>query len=127
MKAIYKKIIEAYQPLLKIAKLNLPFKKSYEIFLLIKKIEEVIPFYQKEEIKLCEKYGGKSDELGFITFYSFEDKEKFLTEKNKLLKIEVEIPIDNFSLNINELNDLSISADEINALSYFIKIENKEE
>jgi hypothetical protein len=105
-------MLNSFSTLEKVVELNLPFKKAYKIYSLIKKINEERDFFIKEERKLVDKFNAEILENGNIKFNSAEDQENFLKDQAEILGYEVE-GFEPIELSFDDLGDAKISPKEI--------------
>lgn len=70
---------------------------SFKLVKLTKAISSEVEIYDKERIKLLEKYGVKNDETNTYKILD-ENKEKWDKDINDLNSMEVEITTDNINL-----------------------------
>ena len=86
-----KEMFNAIPTIQKLVGTRLPIKSSYAIFKLAKEIDSQKEFIIGEEKKLIEKYNGKIDEQGRITFEDPSVYENFSKEYANLNNLEVEL------------------------------------
>lgn len=124
MKITNKKMLEDAGFLSIIAKKQLPVKVSYAIAKNISKIEKELKIYEKERLKLLEKYAVK-DKDGKVVIEKNKIKidenkrDSWEKEINELLEIEVDINMHKFKLEY--LDNLNMSAEELVLLDYMIE------
>lgn len=84
-KITFQEILEANEVLGKLAKKDMPFKSSYQIAKLLKKLSFEVKFIHEKRMELFRKF-GKPDEKDKDAIRVEEDrKEEFLKEMNELL------------------------------------------
>lgn len=103
----------------------LPIKISYKLSKLARAIEQEKTFYQSKVQEIIEEYGER-DENGELKLT--DDKTAFVIKEDKVLEcqqkmnelLELEIDIEEIKFSIDELEDLKLSPQEMDALIPFI-------
>ena len=96
----------------RVMEVKLPIKKSYEIYLLAKKINEQRDFFIKKEKELIENYKGVIQENGLITFSNAQDQQACVAEREELLCCEL-LDISPVELSFEDVKNIVLSAQEI--------------
>ena len=99
----------------KLMELQLPIKKSYEVYKLIKNINEQKDFFALEERKLIDKYNATILENGNIKFITKEDQINFSEEYEVLMNCEIDV-VAAVELTFDDLGSSEFSPKEIMAL-----------
>lgn len=118
MKITILKLINAVQVLDKIMSKEFTPATSFKLVKLTKAINSEIEIYEKERIKLLEKYGEKNEDTNTYKILD-ENKEKWEKDMNDLFTLEVEISTDKVNL-INE--DIKISPVDMMKIEDFVEI-----
>lgn len=103
----------------------LPIKISYKFSKLARAIEQEKTFYQSKVQEIIEEYGER-DENGELKLT--DDKTAFVIKEDKVLEcqqkmnelLELEIDIEEIKFSIDDLEDLKLSPQEMDALIPFI-------
>lgn len=103
----------------------LPIKISYKLSKLARAIEQEKTFYQSKVQEIIEEYGER-DENGELKLT--DDKTAFVIKEDKVLEcqqkmnelLELEIDIEEIKFSIDDLEDLKLSPQEMDALIPFI-------
>lgn len=96
----------------KLTELKLPIKKAYEIYSLVKKLEEQRVFFAQEEQKMVSKFNAQIMENGNIRFNTAEDQKGFTQEHAELMQFEI-AEIAAVELKFSDLGDEPFSPKEI--------------
>lgn len=120
MKVNQEQINNAYTSLAYLSKLKLPIKISYDLYKMVKILEEKFNFSIEEERKLLACYNGTVDEQGTIHFKDNESCMKFKKEHEELLLLEHELDIDTIKIDMNSIDSQCISVDDIIKLEGFV-------
>lgn len=96
----------------RVMEVKLPIKKSYEIYLLAKKINEQRDFFIKKEKELIESYKGIIQDNGLVSFSSAQDQQACALEREELLCCEL-IDINPIELSFEDVENIMLSAQEI--------------
>lgn len=110
------------QPLIRLSGLALPIRAAFKVSRILKAI---VPEYESVELfrtKLVQKYGIAGEDGG--TTVSEANRMSFIEEFNVLLNEEIEIAID--PLNIEEVENVNLTAQEVVALEKIFTIDNEE-
>lgn len=118
MKIKLKQILEAVEPLKILLNKELPIKASYRLGRLKSAIESELNQFDTERQKLIKKYGREKDDGSYFVDESDKDNyDKFLTEINQLLDVDIEI---NYSpIDISIIDECRISPSNMSFLSVF--------
>ena len=116
MKIALGNIITAMPILNKLGGQSLPVKESYKLAKLIRNVNIEAEIYDRERIKLCERYGKIYQEENR---YEISDKEKFDKAYSELISQEVELNFEPFVVP----DTVRLTAAEIMAVEDFIKFE----
>ena len=114
-------MLDSLPVLQKIADLKVPMKKAYQIYSLIKGIEEKRYFYIEEEKKLINSYNAEVLDNGRIKFQSAEDQIKFSHEQSAMLNCELD-DIPAIELSFDDLNEATFTAKELMSLEGVINL-----
>ena len=85
-----KSYTEAYSALIQMGK-KVTGQTAFKLFVLKKKLDEVVQFLLEEEKKLIEKYNGIVNENGLIRFEDEKNSESFFKEKAELYGGDYEV------------------------------------
>lgn len=118
-------LVSSQTSLQKISSMQLPIAVSFKLARGIKQINEELKEFYEAQKKIGEKYGER-DERGELKIdtktgnipISSEKQQEFQAELNALLAVEVKLNMD--PININELESLNMSAQELYWLDKFI-------
>ena len=123
MKQIIKqsKIVKAYRALTTLGEINIPLRVSYQVFLLKKTLEPHYLFQAEKEKKLLEGLGGIVNKDGVIKFKQADAVNKFKNTIKELGDIDVEIDFEPIVLDISQIEDLKMKANDIECLDGFVK------
>lgn len=113
-------------PALKVKKL--PIKAAYNLAKILAAVKPEVDFYQAEFEKVLGQYGVRDDNNNFIFTDESRSSIKILPGKEEgcqnalteLLNLEVELDI-NAKLNLEDLEHLEMSVDELSPLMSFIQ------
>ena len=123
MKVTQKQVNNAYTSLAYLSKLKLPIKISYDLYKMVKIMEEKFNFSVEEEQKLLAIYDGIVDEQGVVHFKDSDSVAKFNKDHEDLLELEHELDIEPVTINMNLINDQRISIADIINLEGFVLFE----
>lgn len=112
-------LLNAAPILQKIIEFELPVKKAYQIYTLIKAIEDKREFFMSEERKLIAKFNAEITENGDIKFNSMEDHSGFSIAHSGLLSYEIE-DVNSIELNFDSLKGANLSPRDIMQLENVI-------
>ena len=123
MKQIVKqsKIVKAYRALAALAETDIPLRASYQIFLLKKILEPHYLFQAEKEKKMLDGLGGIVNKDGAIKFKQADAVNKFKNTIKELGDIDVEIDFEPVILDMNQMEDLKMKANDIECLDGFVK------
>lgn len=116
-------IIHAYNTLGKLSTMQFPAQVSYEIYMLMKKLESTYKFAIEFERKLVGKYNGTIAMDGLITFPNQEDTIKFRDELTEANEIEVNIDFEPVVVSYAAFGEQTVTPMDIANLSGFLKFE----
>ena len=102
-------INQIYQSLLKIVNNIFSLNESYDIFLLMKKIENDIEFFQQKETQLIEKYAVEIKSNGELVFSGEDIKKAFFLEYNQLKQMPVKEKYEKISLKLSSLQKCNLT------------------
>ena len=102
----------------KLTQKEIPVKTAYKLFKFLKESSVEMESLEKSRIKLVEKYADKTDDKAKMKVKG-ENIDEFQKEFSALL--EEEVKIDFKPISIEELGDISFSADDLAPLNKIIK------
>lgn len=120
MKVNQKQINKAYTALVYLSKLKLPIKTSYDLYKMVKMMEEKVSFVIEEERKLLACYNGNVDEQGAVHFKDEDSATKFNEEHEELLLLEHNLDTEPVVIDMNTISDQRISMTDIANLEGFV-------
>lgn len=120
MKTKLKSILNARDAVQRLAKQSLPVAVSYRVTKLVNAMNVELAIYEKERVKLCEKYGSLN-ETG--EKYIIREGDGFSEEFNTLLDFDIELDVQKIILPVS----LLITAADLLLLSDFVEIEGAED
>lgn len=106
-------INKAYQSLRRLSEVELPVKKAYAIYKLLKVFEEPFRFELEFERKLMQKYEASIEDGGMMRFPDIEKAEGFQKEIEEANGLEVEVDFQPIILKENDFESCSITAADI--------------
>ena len=109
-------IVQAMPVLNKLAAQELPVRESYRLAKLIRKASVEVEIYERERLKLCDKYGTK---IEAENRYELNDVDGFNCAYSELIAQETDLDAEPVKLSDN----IKLSAAEIISAEDFIKIE----
>ena len=112
-------ILDILPILQKMIELKLPVRKAYELFKLIKLVEEQKQFFINQEKKLVESYDISFTEKGDIIFKSEEDQSEFIKFHNDLRTSKLS-EIEPINLSFEDVKDLMLSVKDFQTLENII-------
>lgn len=116
----YKDIVPSIQTLNKLNNEKLPIKIAYNVCKCIRGIETELEFYNKAKRELINEVCKKSEDGTPIIKdgnYDILDVERWNKEMDELLNIEIDTS-NIISLNINDLENIEITASEISTIEF---------
>lgn len=119
------KLVQVKNSLVKLVNADLPVREAYNLSKTLKRIEEELKTADEIRISLIKKIGQevmKDDKPTGETRILPEDQERFFTEYNQLLDVEVDIPA--CKINLNQLNGAKLSAVDIVNLDFILEGES---
>lgn len=120
MKVNQKQINNAYTSLAYLSKLKLPIKVSYDLYKMVKVMEERFNFATEEERKLLACYEAEFDEQGAVHFKDGDSMEKFKKEHEELMALEHDLNIEPVTVDMNMVDDQRVSITDIINLEGFV-------
>ena len=117
------KINKAYASLSKLNEYNLPVKKAYGIYKLMRVVEDAYQFAIGEEKKYLEEYGGTIKEDGSVLFSTPTECAMFKDKVEALSDIESDIVFDQVVLTEEDLGDQMLMPSDIYNLEGFVVFE----
>ena len=112
---------------------SLNAKLSYSLYKLLKKIQEELDFYSKEEEKLVETYADGIDENGKVIFSDEQKKKMFFNEIEKLQNTNIDLQFDKINVSLNDIQNVQLAPSDFYLLENIINFvdgneeKNKEE
>ena len=112
---------------------SLNAKLSYSLYKLLKKIQEELDFYSKEEEKLVETYADGIDENGKVIFSDEQLKKMFFNEIEKLQNTNIDLQFDKINVSLNDIQNVQLAPSDFYLLENIINFvdgneeKNKEE
>jgi hypothetical protein len=116
IKTKIKSIVNAREAMQRLAQQTLPVAVSYRVTKLIRAIDAELAVYDKERIRLCEKYGKLNESK---TSYTILEGAEFNEEHSLLLNFDVELEAHKVKLP----ETLNITPADLLRLSEFVEIE----
>lgn len=113
----------AYGAISRLAKMELPLRAAYDIYMLLRKLEPCYFFELEQEKKLLEKYNGSVNKNGYLEFDTNADAEGFHREVDELNKLDIDLDFDTVILSCATMNDIRISPTDIASLEGFVCFE----
>lgn len=117
------KISKAYSALIKLSNYQLPLKKAYEVYKLVKSVEDPYNFACSEEKKYISELHGNVQPDGSISFENVKDYELFVERHNELNEMEVDVDITPVHLSERDMGAQLITPAEIHSLEDFVSFE----
>ena len=99
---------------------SLNAKLSYSLYKLLKKIQEELDFYSKEEEKLVETYADGIDENGKVIFSDEQKKKMFFNEIEKLQNTNVDLQFDKINVSLNDIQNVQLAPSDFYLLENII-------
>ena len=109
---------------------SLDAKISYSLYKLLKKIQEELDFYSKEEEKLVETYADGIDEKGKVIFSDEQKKKMFLNEIEKLQNTNIDLDFSKIDISLADIQNIKLAPSDFYLLENvinFIDIDGKED
>ena len=116
-------INKAYPALIKLGDYKLPVKKAYEIYKLIKIIDDKYKFAVEEEKKYIKQFNGKINADGSVSFENAESFGQFQERLAELNEMQLDINVSAVVLNEADLGNQTISPTDIFNLEGFVVFE----
>lgn len=111
-------IVQAMPVLNKLAAQELPVRESYKLAKLVRKLSVESEIYDRERLKLCEKYGSKNEAENR---YELKDEDGFNNAYSELIAQELDLDDEPVKLSEN----IKLTAAEIISAEDFIKFEEE--
>lgn len=118
-----KKIINAYKTLSNMYQMRLPVREAHAIFLLKRQLEDQYYFQLEQEKTLLEEFNGTITRDGDIRFSKREDAEAFHGKISELNDMEIEIDVAPAHLQIERIDDIRLTPEDMEHLDGFIEFE----
>ena len=109
---------------------SLDAKISYSLYKLLKKIQEELDFYSKEEEKLVETYADGIDEKGKVICSDEQKKKMFFNEIEKLQNTNIDLDFSKIDISLADMQNIKLSPSDFYLLENiinFIDIDGKED
>ena len=109
---------------------SLDAKISYSLYKLLKKIQEELDFYSKEEEKLVETYEDGIDEKGKVIFSDEQKKKMFFNEIEKLQNTNIDLDFSKIDISLIDIQNIKLAPSDFYLLENvinFIDIDGKED
>ena len=109
---------------------SLDAKVSYSLYKLLKKIQEELDFYSKEEEKLVETYADGIDENGKVIFSDEQKKKMFFNEIEKLQNTNIDLDFSKIDISLADIQNIKLTPSDFYLLENiinFIDIDGKED
>ena len=109
---------------------SLNAKISYSLYKLLKKIQEELDFYSKEEEKLVETYADGIDEKGKVIFSDEQKKKMFFNEIEKLQNTNIDLDFSKIDISLADIQNIKLTPSDFYLLENiinFIDIDGKED
>ena len=109
---------------------SLNAKIYYSLYKLLKKIQEELDFYSKEEEKLVETYADGIDEKGKVIFSDEQKKKMFFNEIEKLQNTNIDLNFSKIDISLIDIQDIKLTPSDFYLLENiinFIDIDGKED
>jgi hypothetical protein len=119
MKLTLQKVWDSQQAFPKLAGKDLPLKVAYWIGRNVAKLQSELKSLNDSRVSLVKKYGAEDDKR--VWNVKPENYGKFNEEFSALLATECDIDIKQFSF--DDLGDMKMSAQELNAIEFMVKEE----
>ncbi len=114
-------INRAHASLEKLSKFNLPIKKAYAVYKLMRAVDESYQFAMSEERKYLDEYNGKLGSDGTVTFETPDDCQNFKIMLDELLAMEPDIKFDVVKLTEYDLGEQRLTPADIYNLEGFVE------
>ena len=109
---------------------SLDAKISYSLYKLLKRIQEELDFYAKEEEKLVEIYADGIDEKGKVIFSDEQKKKMFFNEIEKLQNTNIDLDFSKIDISLADIQNIKLTPSDFYLLENiinFIDIDGKED
>ena len=117
------KINQAYNTINILKDSRFPVSYARSIYMMLKQLEPHFQFCVEEERKRIEEFNGRIESDGKIYFKDKENAAKFNAAREEIENAEVELDIEPIHMDINLLQNVSLSPADIGNLDGFIEIE----
>ena len=122
MELTNKQIVAAQEALGKMLNTNLPAKQAYHINKTLASIKDQIRFVDGQRMELIKKYGVETEDGNYeIPADAKENREKFFAEWKDLLELKENIDVR--QLDLNDLDRVELTANEMETVEFIIKTE----
>lgn len=115
----YLQLNYAYPILKEIANCKLAISKAYELYNLLKKLENAYSFFQQEMKKNIEKYNAIQDGQT-LAFKDEQDKTNFFIATKELENFEIQEKFSPIELTFSDVKQMSFSPQDLFLLEGFI-------
>ena len=109
---------------------SLDAKISYSLYKLLKRIQEELDFYAKEEEKLVETYSDGINEKGKVIFSDEQKKKMFFNEIEKLQNTNIDLDFSKIDISLADIQNIKLTPSDFYLLENiinFIDIDGKED
>lgn len=117
---IQNNITKSYNALKRLSEMKLPMKKAYELYGVIKDVEELFQMGLNEEKALIDEYKGVISNDGSITFPTPEDAKEWRDKVAKLEAREIEWDHKPVTLTEEDMDSQTISVADMGDLEGFV-------
>ena len=93
---------------------------SYSLYKLLKKIQEELDFYSKEEEKLIETYADGIDEKGKVIFSDEQKKKMFFNEIEKLQNTNIDLNFSKINISLSDIQNIKLTPSDFYLLENII-------
>lgn len=119
-------ISNAYDSLTRISRLSLPVHKAYQVYKLMKAIEEPYNFGIEQKKKALQHFHGELQLNGSASFANEQDYLNCMDEFSKIDDLDIEITVEPVRISSKELNGQSLTPIDIFNLEEFVVFEEVE-
>ena len=99
---------------------SLDAKISYSLYKLLKRIQEELDFYAKEEEKLVEIYADGIDEKGKVIFSDEQKKKMFFNEIEKLQNTNIDLDFSKIDISLADIQNIKLTPSDFYLLENII-------
>ena len=118
MEISLREVVDMKQSLESLLKLSLPAKVSFRLGKVFRQIQQEQRDFEGQRENLIRKYGSENKDKNEVRVLN-ENIDSFMKEVNSLL--EEKISINYEPMSISDLNNVSISVEDMSVLSLFFK------